>query len=250
MASARLAITLIAGMSLGLVVHRQSEKTSTQVEIDAGLIDGTVFYENGTPVKGATVKAVPLGRPLAAIIPHADTDETGHFGIRISRSWFGECAVAAQKEDEDYPDMSQQFYSDGKFQTVTLTSSHPSASVTLRLGPKAGVLVGTVNDALTGAPLSPCVEIRRISEPNNFLSGSGLVKPSYKLLIPPETGIYMRIWLDGYKSWYFPGTTKESASQAVKLKPGERMTVNILLQPDAERAGTGCPKPIEVLHSR
>ena len=111
---------------------------------DTGLIDGIVTYEDRKPVKGATVYAVPLGRGMGAIIPHADSDETGHYAIRISRSWFGKFAVVAKKEDEDYPDMSKQFYSDGKFQTVNLSANHPNATVIIRLGPKAGVLLEAV----------------------------------------------------------------------------------------------------------
>jgi hypothetical protein len=182
---------------------------------EGGLINGTVTYGDGEPVNGATVYAVPLGKALVAILPHANSDESGHFSIRIARSWFGDFAVAAKKEDEDYPDMSQQFYSDGKFRTVTLSANHPSRDVVIQLGPKGGVLVGTVADAFTSAPLSPCVEFRRALEPNNFLSGSGLVKPSYKLLVPADTDVLVAIYLDGYKTWYFPNTvvlTKGSRS--------------------------------------
>jgi hypothetical protein len=150
---------------------------------------------------------------MSTIIPQAETDETGYFRIDIPSWWFGKFAVAAKKEDEDYPDMSKQFYSDGKFETITLTSGHPAETVIIRLGPKAGVLVGTVADAASNAPLSPCIEFRRASEPNNFLSASG------------------------------PGTVDQSAATPVKLGPGERKTVDIRLEPDAE-VKTGCPKPI------
>jgi hypothetical protein len=119
---------------------RPAPKLSTSIT-ETGLIDGTVVYEDGRPTKGATVSAYPLGRPMSTIIPQAETDETGYFRIDIPSSWFGKFAVAAKKEDEDYPDMSKQFYSDGKFETITLTSGHPAETVIIRLGPKAGVLV-------------------------------------------------------------------------------------------------------------
>jgi hypothetical protein len=231
-------------MVCGFGAERQGVKPLAQAEADRGLIDGTVIYEDGKPVKGATVYADPVGRPIGAIIPHADTDEIGYFAIHISRSWFGKFAVAAKKEDEDYPDMSKQFYSDGKFVTVTLTPRHSSATVTIRLGSKAGVLLGTVTDAVTGAPLSPCVEFIRASKPNNFLSGSGLVKPRYRLLVPSNADILVKIWLDGYEPWYYPGTADKSAGQPVRLKPAEQKTVDIFLQPNTESAETGCPKPI------
>ena len=234
-----LAAWLIVATVLSSGAQQRSVKPLAQTEADTGLIDGTVIYEDGRPVKGATVYAVPLGRPMAAIIPHAETDETGYFVIHVSRSWFGKFVVAAKKEDEDYPDMSRQFYSDGRFETVTLTPRHRAATVTIRLGPKAGVLLGTVADAVTGAPLSPCVEFRRASEPNNFLSASGLVKPRYRLLVPANTDILMRISPDGYKPWYYPGTVDKSAGQAVRLRPGEKKTVDILLHPDAGAGETG-----------
>jgi hypothetical protein len=216
-----------------------------QTEAETGLIDGTVIYGDGKPVKNATVYAVPLGQDMGAIIPHADTDEAGHFAIHIFPSWFGEFAVAAKKEDEDFADMSQQFYSDGKFETVTLTSTNRTANVTIRLGLKAGVLLGTVTDAETGAPLSPCAELKRASEPNNYIRGSGLVIARYRLLVPPNTDILIRIWLDGYKSWYYPGTVDKSARHALRLKPAEEKTLDILLRPDTATMKSGCPKPLE-----
>lgn len=135
----------------------------------SGFIEGTVAYEDGRPVKGATVTAMPLGVPLATLIPQAETDEKGHFSIRPL--WLVRYAVGAKKEDKNYADTTMQFYSDGAFQTVTLTDDHPTATIAIRLGPKAGVLMGTVADAVTGAPLMPCVELIRALEPKNFLWG-------------------------------------------------------------------------------
>jgi hypothetical protein len=100
--------------------------------------------------------------------------------------------------------MSKQFYSDGNFQTATLSAKHPATTVVIRLGPKAGVLIGTVRDAITGATLYPCLELRR---PNgNFLSGSGLIKANFRVLLPSETEVTVKMWLDGYRPWYYPGT--------------------------------------------
>lgn len=107
-------IRFALALALSASVNLQGGNLGAQSESPAGLINGTVLYEDGMPVRGASVYAVPLGRPLAAIIPHADTDAAGRFSIHIFRSWFGKFAVAAKKEDEDYPDMSSQFYSNGR----------------------------------------------------------------------------------------------------------------------------------------
>jgi len=240
----RLVTWLIVLIALSSEAQWPSAKVIAQTKNGAGLIDGIVTYENRTPVKNATVYAVPMGRPVSAIMPHADTDETGYFAIHIFPSWFGRFAVGAEKLDEDYLNMTNQFYSNGKFETVTLTSGHRTATVIIRLGPKAGVLQGRVIDAITGAPLKPCVEFRRVLNPNNFLAANGLVKPRYRLLVPPNTGIMMKISLDGYKPWYYPGTSDKLASQPVWLKPAEERNVDIELQPDNDAANNGCPKPV------
>jgi hypothetical protein len=214
--------------------------TSAAADDTSGVIEGTVRYENGNPANSATVYASPMGRPMAAIIPHAATDETGHFAILHLQ--LGKYAVAAEKLDEDYPDMSKQFYSDGNFESVLLFARHAAADVNLRLGPKAGALMGTVSDAITGSPLSPCDELVRASEPNNFLSSSGLIKPNYRLLVPPNAGVMVKMWLDGYKTWYFPGTLDKSKSRPVRLNPGEVVILDVRLQPGKNAEGS-CPMP-------
>lgn len=77
------------------------------------------------------------------------------------------------------------------------------------------------------------------------MSGSGLIQPSYKLLVPSDTDVLLKIWLDGYLPWYFPGTSQKSAAHAVRLKPGEHRTLDIALQPSRERPKSGCAAPIQ-----
>jgi len=184
-----------------------------------GLIEGTVIYEDGRPAKGATVSAFPVDRGLAATVPSADTDELGHF--QISHLWLGKFTVTAKKEDEGYPDTENTFYSDSKIAPITLSISHPSATDTILLGPKAGILVGTVADAVTGAPLDPCVDFHRASDPNNFFSGTGVVNAEYRVLVPSDRNVIMKIWHKGYLPWYYPGTNRKSEAKPLHLKSGE-----------------------------
>lgn len=209
---------------------------------NTGLITGTLYYQDGGVVSGATVYAQPMGRPMESIVPHATTDERGHF--KIPHLWLARYAVDASKTDEGYADNYLQFYSDGKFETVVLTPRHPMAAVDVRLGPKAGMLIGTVSDAGTGAPLSPCVELRRAANPANFLSASGLIAPEYRLLLPANTGVYVRIWLDGYKFWYYPGTNEKSQGKPARLAPGQVQILDIRLQPGKNSAEGTCGPPV------
>jgi hypothetical protein len=233
---------VFAAMMITSCAQQPTVRVLAQTEPHTGLIEGTVSYENGGPVDGATVYASPMDRAIGGIIPNAKTDRAGHFAI--SHLWFGKFAVGAEKLDEDYPNMTEQFYSDGKFETVTLTSRRAAASVGIRLGPKAGILTGTVVDAITDAPLNPCVDFTRSSNPNNFLSGTGLVNAEYRVLVPSDTDVNMKIWHDGYKPWYYPGSVDKSERKPVHLKPGEIRTLNIRLQPGNNPAEAGCETPL------
>jgi hypothetical protein len=232
------AVIIVLTSSLG--PNKLGAAAETQGEAHEGLIDGIVLYEDGRPANGATVYAIPIGVVMAAVVPHSDSDKDGRFAIHIQRSWFGKFGVATKKDDEDYPDMSLQFYSAGKFERVTLTPEQSAASVTIRLGPKAGVLWGTVTDAETGEGLNPCVDLKRASGPNNFLSGSGLVNAKYRLLIPSDTDVLIKLYLNGYKSWYYPGTSDRSSAGVARLGPGDERKIDIKLQQDGAFAESGC----------
>ena len=235
------AALLAAGV---LVLHAQQagKPTPASAEEDMGVIQGTVIYEDGNPVNGATVYASAIFGLGAGIIPNAKTDKTGHFAI--THLLLGKYAVTGEKQDEDYPRMVDRFYNSDKFQTVTLTSQHFTASVTVRLGPKAGVLVGTVADALTNAPINACAEFRRAKEPNNRVVGTGLVNGKYRVLIPSNTDVLIKVWYQGHKSWYYPGTINKTQSQPLNLKPGEEKELDIRLEPDSNAPPERCGMPV------
>lgn len=237
----RVGITAATLLTFVLALHGQQSKPTHADEND-GVIQGTVTYEDGRPVKEATVYAHTLDRAMAAIVPHATTNESGHFVI--SHLWLGKYAVGGEKLDEGYANMTNQFYSDGKFATAVLTSRNPAASVTIQLGPKAGILVGTVVDAVTNAPLNPCVEFKRGKNFSNFLSGTGLVNAKYRVLVPSSTDVLMKVWYGGHKFWYYPGTAVQAQSRPLNLKPGEVTKMDIRLEPDPNAPHSGCGMPI------
>jgi hypothetical protein len=211
----------------------------------SGSVEGIVVGESGVPLSGAVAYARPVDRPMMGIVPHADTDETGHFVIR--NLGFGLYSVFGAKEDEDYPGLTTGFYG-VKSQRVRVDMNHPRSTVTVQLGPKAGVLYGTVTDAITGGSLNPCAELRVMPHPDKFVSGTGLVGANYRLLVPSGVDVAFKIWLAGYDLWYYPGVAYKAASTALHLQPGEEMTVNVQLQPRNDtNAGCGMPTGMEVI---
>jgi hypothetical protein len=211
-------------------------------------IEGTVIYAEGRPANHATVSALPTDRGMVAKVPSADTDELGHFHIK--HLWLGEFEVTAKKEDEGYPDTGSSFYSDGKVDRTKLTSFLQSATVTVLLGPKAGILVGTITDSVNGAPLNPCVDFRRASNPNNFLSGTGLVNAKYRVLVPSDRDVMMKIWYEGHLPWYYPGANTKSEAKPLRLKPGEERILHIRLPPGNNSAEAGCETSLCFPHCR
>ena len=229
-------ISLPFALSLAFLIGRAGGQNN-------GSIKGTVINEHGDTVKGARAYAVPVGEPMLGKVPQSETDETGHFTIAHLR--WGQYSLSASKEEEDYPDLSTAFYAGfgAKLLTVTLESSHPSETATIRLGPKAGVLVGTVRDAVTGNAVNPCAEFRRVSEPNNFLMGTGLINAKYRVLIPSNVDVTLKVWLAGYKPWYYP-STNGSETSPLRLRPAEEKKLEIQLYPDPTARDAGCGMPV------
>ena len=225
-------VLMFCAFQAGVRVHATSN-------VGPGLIEGTVYYENGNLAKGATVYVVPVDRGFDLSLPHAKTDGTGHFVI--SHLWLGKFAIGAEKLDEDYPRMIDAFYNGFKLQTITLTGRSPDVgSVKVLLGPKAGILVVHVADSITGAPLNPVVEFRWVSDPNNFVLGRSFGNSEYRMLVPSDKDVTMKVWDSGYKCWYYPGTANKSQSKPVHLRPGEEEKLDIRLQRVANSGDAKC----------
>jgi hypothetical protein len=103
---------------------------------------------------------------------------------------------------------------------VTLTAAAPEAETTIVLGLKAGVLTGQVADAATGQPLTATMELRGIDDPNRWISTA--LHPEYRLLIPPNVAIGLRVSGEGYEDW--------SPDKPLSLASGQQTVMNVRLK--------------------
>lgn len=193
-----------------------------------GVIEGTVKDGSGVPVVSATVYAQRQGvYVLRAIVPHSSTNAQGRYSLQLP---FGEYSLAVGKPEEGYPDAlyATFYYGFKKRPKVVLSARNNKATVNLRLGKKAGVLVGTVTDASTGKPFNANVEFRWISDPTIAVSGSGLANAQFRILIPSDTPLTMVVSQTGYEDWVYPDKTQRGA---IVLGPGESMNLDIQLKP-------------------
>lgn len=149
-----LVILIVAAGSL--ITYSQTTHAQTAAQPPTGEIKGTVTDRNGIPVAGATVYAVPQGLSFNDISPRAvKTDSDGRFDFRGGFQ-LETYKLYSRKEADAYPDPIDRFYADSKDKApeVELAASHPSATITVKLVEKAGVLTGRIIDADTGAPAS------------------------------------------------------------------------------------------------
>jgi hypothetical protein len=215
------AISLIC-LSTCLLFNR----TSTAQE--RGTISGTVVDENGATVNKAKVNADPVdNRPMGSLVRYVETDANGQF--LIDRLAWGKYKVFAKKEDDGYPDMNWSFYSDDIFQIVAITPSTAVAKLRIQLGPKGAILIGTVSNIVTGAPVNAGFKLIRAASPEKWISTS--VAPDYRVLLPPTTDVLLEVSAPGYVTWCYGGPSDISKRSPLRLTSGFEMHLDIRLEP-------------------
>jgi hypothetical protein len=186
-----------------------------------GLISGTAVDENGSPVQGALVNASSVAVPgimQHTLIRYVLTDAAGRFSI--DRLDWGKYELFTKKEGSAYPNTSFSFYFSGSIPEVTITPRSPTADVQIRLGPKAGILTGSVTNAETGAPVNAGFKLVRVSPANNWFSTSQA--SNYRVLLPSSTDVRVEVSAPGYKTW--------ASSGPLRLQSGEEMRLDISLE--------------------
>lgn len=131
-----------------------------------------------------------------------------------------------------YPDTDWAFYSNHVFPTATLSSAEPSVDILVRIGPPAGVLSGSVTDAVTHVAVNASFLLRRTATPGEWVSVGQ--RAEYRLLIPPSTEVSMEVSAPGYKTWYYSGPSDTQNRQPLQLKSGEVAELDIHLVPEEQ----------------
>lgn len=215
-------LLLVCGQAFAAWQHAPSQ---------GGTVSGRVLNEHNHAVIDALVQFQPSGRVIVAMVsPSVKTDQNGSFSIEKLK--FGSYLVEASKVEDGYPDTGYSFYTDDRLE-VKLSAEHPSASVVAKIGPKAGMLSGTVSDAGSGAPVNPAFHLWHMEEPNRLEPKRWLdmsAAESFRLLIPPDANIGLEVNVKGYKPWYYPGSSNPSELRPLVVKSGEERTIDIRLQ--------------------
>jgi hypothetical protein len=189
------------------------------------VINGTVLDENGNPVASATIRMIRLA-PWGKVVRSDSAGERGEFAIE-GLAW-GTYMLSAVKERDAYPEGLWDLYANGPRTTVALSHTSPAVSVTIRIGPRAGVLAATVIDAVTGKEVqSAHITIRRYDNRKVYAT----LSPFPELLLLPLTKVLIEVHAEGYADWFYPGGGEERRAEAVSVGSGQRLPLIVALQP-------------------
>lgn len=119
------------------------------VESD-GAIQGRVLNDQGKPVSGASVVALPLGAG-GGLVPVTHTDKRGRFLFRgMSKKEYG---LYAFKEEKGLI-LAHHFSNDPRLVKVTLQDNETIKDVELQLLPRQARVLGQMVDSETGLPVA------------------------------------------------------------------------------------------------
>jgi hypothetical protein len=192
-----------------------------------GGIAGTVVDTDARPVVGAKVSILSEECTVTGIEPGAVTDAHGRFlltGVPVGLS-----GIYAQKPESGYPDTTGAIYLDDSAlpPKVTVRSGDVIAGVVVRLGRKAGLVLGEVVDEEN---LQPIVTARvKISLPDNeriMLSMATGRDGRFQLLLPTRPVRFI-VYAPGYDAWQF--TSSREPAGIIRMESEERRELSIKL---------------------
>jgi hypothetical protein len=224
-----------------------------------GKLTGTVVDEHGAPEKHLLLEACPLDMSLRGACPQAETDENGHFAMKVivGRDEGGKTFGLRWAIHPHYEPTGGGYYAPSRIrfyktdvsrqdvQEIDLTPEAPDAVVEIRLGPKAGALTGKVTDAVTGAPIRPyaTIIVAWASDPTAFMGANselageidpstgqwkyhGAIQGKYRILVPADTQLTVKAMTiaKGYKPYQYQGV--------VTVGSGRDAVLDIQLQPE------------------
>jgi len=150
-------------------------------------------------------------------VPWSISDVNGHF--EFGRLAFGKYWLVAGKPEAGYPDAAMNLDGEDQAPPVGISAAAPQALVDVRLGPKAGILEGTIEGANGVVPLRMTVEIRESAMPARWkwLAASA----SFRFLVPPDKLLDVTVSARGYAVW----------RAAIQLRPSQARVLSIHLVP-------------------
>ena len=131
------------------------------------------------------------------------------------------------KEEDGYVGFPWSFFNDKPLPTVQISAQKRVGDVVVSLGPKVGILSGTISDASTGKPIPVGFDLVQVKDRNKWMGTSAA--PQFRVLIPSSKEIEVKVSAPGYAPWFYPGT--DIPPQPLRMEPASEIHLDILLKP-------------------
>lgn len=227
-------LSCIAAVSLLLSATPLCAQENESPPAEARIV-GKVIDQQGEPLKNISVHAGL--KQTGMYMPTVDSNEAGQFVIEnLGPGTYG---IFGENNAAGYPNTALSFYPNENPVEVTLGNAG-SATVVLVLGPRAGVVSGTVLDRVTGkaivSPHAPHFIVRKVLSPEDAIEFLG--PPKFRWLIPPLTEVTLEVIAEGYKRWLYADPSNPSQPLSFRVESGENKILNIELEPEPQHASS------------
>lgn len=193
----------------------------------SGQIVGIVRDDEGHPVAKAQVSPRPLGVAVfRALVKTVQTDADGKF--KIDQLDWGTYALCAGKEADNYPNTMYPLYRTKDPPKVALSQQHPRGSAVVTIGPRGGLLIGIVRDAITHVPLHSQLVLKKADGSSEIMISEN---PDFHALLPANTNLTVEIREEGYQPWTY-GT---ASNPVLRVRSGEQVKVEANLVPSTKK---------------
>lgn len=192
-----------------------------------GRITGTVLNDEGQSMDRARVCVSIMKRTTTgsswSTVCSLFTDHIGKFQIDHVKN--GTYTLSAQKPEDGYDLSTTPGYQ------ITVSDADPLHIVTIKLGPRSGILTCLVSDKLTGKPLDPNPSIANTVK---FVARgkaiSSPLKGSFQVTVTADRDWTITAVAEGYRDWSYTDSSDPTRS-TLRLASGERRVVKIEMEP-------------------
>ena len=199
----------IRAIPFALIFSLASAITSSGQLPSPYTIAGDLRDVGGQSFSGATVCALQTTGKIVNVRDRvcAESDAQGKFVINLASS--GRYQVVAEKMSEGYMPSYLPFYKDPNtpILEVMVSGENPNVSVSVKLGPKSGLISGQVTDEATDLPVHDFVvwtwQARDVNARTHQVV-KGSASGRFRILAPPVP-FTMRVVSEGYEDWVMGG---------------------------------------------